>query len=163
MLPRMRLLNFGRALARQSRQASTSMPVARSMRAPRLTLIGGSTMAMLVWSMSSSDCASDEDEINRSADDNNSVGKPDEMERFINYTLIPMGNKLGFGGIAGFCSGIAVRHTTEWLAYIGGLSFIALQVAQYNGYIDIDWFKVQDQSKYPLRSSSFAYHLSYYT
>ena len=112
-------------------------------------LLGGSTIATLIWAIPYADCASEDEDAPENTDDKSTVAKPDEVERFINYTLMPMCNKLGFGGIAGFCSGVAVRHATQWLAYVSGMVFVALQVASYNGYVDIDWFKVQGQSKCP--------------
>jgi len=47
----------------------------------------------------------------------------------------------------GFCSGIAVKRVGETIAYLVGVVFIGLQVAQYNGLIDIDWLKIRDTGK----------------
>ena len=114
-------------------------------RAPRLTLLGGATAAMLIWTLpSAADCAADE---HSDSDENRSLSKPDEIERFINTTLLPMGNKLGFGGVAGFCTGVAARRIGEWIVYLSGVAFVGLQLAQYNGYIDLDWFAIRKESK----------------
>ena len=148
------MLHFGRHMARQTRAQATASTggaaAALSSRAPRLTLVGGATMAMFVWTVPQlAACAADEDEEAADADADSSLstpsGKPDEMERFLNLTVLPMCNKLGFGGVMGFCSGVAARSIGEHVVYWAGIAFTAVQIAQYNGYIDVDWYKVKDQ------------------
>ena len=149
MLPRVRLLNFGRHLARQRKvNASASGGSAARLslsKSPRLILVGASTMAMLVWTLPAAGCAAEEAGEGAPSAAADGSAKPDEMERFIHLTVVPMCNKLGFGGVMGFCSGVAARSVGEHVIYWAGIAFTAVQVAQYNGYIDIDWYKVKDQ------------------
>jgi len=142
MLPRTRFLNFGRVFARQARNVSSSSSRV-ALKTPKLTLVGSSTIAALVWAMPSAGCAEEDSTIEENNEDGNM--KPDEMERFINYTILPACNRLGFGGVMGFCSGIAVKKISQQVAYLIGIGFIGLQIAQHQGYINIDWFKLKDE------------------
>lgn len=54
-----------------------------------------------------------------------------------------LGVQLSFGGLAGFCSGYAVKKVGRAAAIIIGLGFIGVQVARLNGQIqDPDWQSV---------------------
>ncbi len=42
--------------------------------------------------------------------------------------------QLTFGGVAGFCSGYAVKKVGRVAALVGGLAFIGVQLARYQGF-----------------------------
>jgi uncharacterized membrane protein (Fun14 family) len=154
MLPRTRLLNFSRLFSRQARSvASSSVAGGQPNRLlkPRLTLVGCSTIAVLIWAVPSAECASANDDKVPEKQDNSG----DAMEIFLKRTVYPACNKLGFGGIMGFCTGIAVKKVGEAVAILVGVSFIGLQYAQYKGLIDIDWLKVKEMCKFIPRRSNF--------
>jgi len=50
--------------------------------------------------------------------------------------LISTGKWVGFGGICGYCSGVATKRIGNTVAATLGLLFITLQVLTYLGYID---------------------------
>jgi uncharacterized membrane protein (Fun14 family) len=55
----------------------------------------------------------------------------------------PFATQLGLGSVAGYCAGVALRTAgAAGLALAGG-GFLALQGLQYNGYVAVDWRKVQ--------------------
>ena len=59
---------------------------------------------------------------------------------------------VGFGGIAGFLIGIALRYIIKILAVIAGIFFAALAYLQSQGILDVNWVKLQTLSQ-PLVSS----------
>jgi len=69
----------------------------------------------------------------------------DPMERIIDM-YGPHVMKSGFGGGVGFCSGMAAKKLGYVVAYLVGIGFMGLQVASYNGYIDVDWFAIRDEA-----------------
>ena len=148
MFPRTRLLNFGRHFSRQTRNvgstSSATASIAPRLR-PRLALLGGSGLAVLMWAMPTASCAEAEDEGKGS---DAGAGKPnaggDEIEKFLRITVYPLCSRLGFGGIMGVCSGIAVKKIGQTVAYMVGIAFIGLQFAQYKGLIEIDWLQVRN-------------------
>ena len=58
----------------------------------------------------------------------------------------PFLSKLTFGGIIGYCSGVAAKKIGQGAALLAGLSFIAVQSAVYSGYVDVDWEKLQQDA-----------------
>eukprot|EP00808_Paulinella_micropora_P003221 g63200.t1 len=48
-----------------------------------------------------------------------------------------------FGTAVGFCSGYALKTVGKSVAVLVGMGFIALQLAQAQGYISVDWGKVE--------------------
>jgi len=98
-----------------------------------------------MWAMPTAACA--EDESKKSDPDAEKPVSSDEIERLLRLTIYPMCSRLGFGGIMGFCSGIAVKKVGEHIAYMVGMVFIGLQVAQYKGLIDVDWLQIRDTGK----------------
>ena len=141
---------FGRSL----RNASFVRSGTRSAITPRLTLLGGSTIAVLVWTLPPVECAAgagvesdtgaefggsgsnEEDEVSKEVD---------EVEALIVNTLAPLGKKLGYGGFMGFLSGYALKYIGKVAAFAVGTGFVALQVAQYNGLIDLDFRAVEQE------------------
>eukprot|EP00539_Tryblionella_compressa_P006360 CAMPEP_0178764356 /NCGR_PEP_ID=MMETSP0744-20121128/17752_1 /TAXON_ID=913974 /ORGANISM="Nitzschia punctata, Strain CCMP561" /LENGTH=126 /DNA_ID=CAMNT_0020419535 /DNA_START=14 /DNA_END=394 /DNA_ORIENTATION=+ len=59
-------------------------------------------------------------------------------------------NQIGFGGVMGYCSGLAFRKASRAVAGIIGVGFIGLQTAKSMGYIDVDWNKIRDDAIKPL-------------
>lgn len=57
-----------------------------------------------------------------------------------------LGTQVTLGGIAGFCSGYAVKKVSKVAAFVVGVGFIGVQVARYYGVInDVDWSAVEEQ------------------
>lgn len=56
----------------------------------------------------------------------------------------PILMNIGFGGVMGFCSGMALKKVGQSLAVIIGTTFVGLQMAVALGYIDVKWDKVAD-------------------
>lgn len=61
--------------------------------------------------------------------------------------IMPYVQKLGFGGIMGVCTGVALKRLGNQAAGVIGLGFVCLQGLAYMGYIDIDYGKVKDDAK----------------
>jgi uncharacterized membrane protein (Fun14 family) len=57
--------------------------------------------------------------------------------------LTPILAKLGFGGIMGYCSGLALKKIGKAVAFMIGVGFIFLQTLAYKGYITIDWDQIK--------------------
>eukprot|EP00048_Salpingoeca_helianthica_P015677 m.227992 g.227992 ORF g.227992 m.227992 type:complete len:170 (+) comp17374_c0_seq1:21-530(+) len=58
--------------------------------------------------------------------------------------LVPFGGKLTFGAITGYCAGYASKKISKAAAMVVGTGFIALQILAYNGYVTVNWKKVED-------------------
>lgn len=57
----------------------------------------------------------------------------------------PLFANISFGGVMGFCSGMALKKVGQKLAVILGCGFIALQAAVTAGYIEgVNWAKIQE-------------------
>jgi len=46
---------------------------------------------------------------------------------------------LGFGGLAGFSAGFALKRVGRLIALLVGLFFIGVQTLAYYGYLQVDW------------------------
>lgn len=57
--------------------------------------------------------------------------------------VFPFVQQIGFGAVAGFAAGYALKKVGKLLAIAVGLLFIALQVLAYFGFVSIDWANVQ--------------------
>jgi uncharacterized membrane protein (Fun14 family) len=57
--------------------------------------------------------------------------------------FIPYLQQLGFGGIAGFMAGYALKKVSKVVAFTIGIIFIILQVLAYYGFVSINWIEVQ--------------------
>jgi len=85
---------------------------------PRLTLVGGTTLAVLVWTTSGDTmCAPAETESGDESSVGKSGGPGDEVERIIDTFAGPIMQKLGFGGAMGFCSGMLFKKVGEIACY----------------------------------------------
>jgi uncharacterized membrane protein (Fun14 family) len=74
--------------------------------------------------------------------------KKDLVEQAIEQAK-PLLANISFGGVMGFCSGMAMKKVGEKLAVVIGCGFVALQAAVSYGYIEgVNWAKIQaDVSK----------------
>lgn len=68
--------------------------------------------------------------------------KTDIVETALDKVKPVLGN-LGFGGVMGYCSGIATHKAGKALAVVVGMGFIALQSAAHFGFIQVDWEKIR--------------------
>ena len=57
--------------------------------------------------------------------------------------LTPLLTQLGVGGVAGLCSGYALKKLGKVAAFIIGLAFIGLQLLAYKGIININYDALQ--------------------
>ena len=55
------------------------------------------------------------------------------------------GAHLGFGSIAGYAAGKAMRAGTNMGLALAGAGFIGAQMLQSRGYISVDWVKVETE------------------
>jgi uncharacterized membrane protein (Fun14 family) len=58
--------------------------------------------------------------------------------------LTPLLTQLGVGGIAGLCTGYALKKIGKLIAIILGLAFIVLELLAYRGIISINYSALQD-------------------
>lgn len=68
--------------------------------------------------------------------------KKDYVEQAIEKAK-PFLQKLGFGSVMGYCSGLAMKKVGKALAVTIGVGFIALQTVVSLGYIEVDWNKLR--------------------
>ena len=67
---------------------------------------------------------------------------PDQVTELIKANG-PAMNQMGFGGVMGYCSGMAFRRVGRFVGVVVGLGFMGAQFASSTGYIDVDWNKVK--------------------
>lgn len=70
---------------------------------------------------------------------------PDQVSEIIKANG-PAMNQLGFGGVMGYCSGMAFRRVGRVVGVVIGVGFMGAQAAAASGYVDIDWNKVKDDA-----------------
>ncbi len=58
-------------------------------------------------------------------------------------TLMPFLGQLSLGGFLGFATGYAIKKISKVLIIVIGILFVLLQLAASQGYINIDWFRIQ--------------------
>jgi uncharacterized membrane protein (Fun14 family) len=59
--------------------------------------------------------------------------------------VFPYAEQLGFGVVAGFAVGYALKKVGKLLAIALGLVFIVVQVLAYVGFVTVHWSQVQVQ------------------
>lgn len=85
--------------------------------------------------------------------------------------LKPVFAQLSFGSVMGYFSGYAAKKIGRAAAVVVGIGFMTLQIAAYNGYVEVDWAKVKDRAVkavdtvrrfclYAIRSRSFSLCIS---
>lgn len=55
----------------------------------------------------------------------------------------PLLSKLTFGSVVGYCSGLATQKIAKTVAFLIGVTFMAIQVAASSGIVTMDWEKLQ--------------------
>jgi len=58
-------------------------------------------------------------------------------------TVFPFVEQLGFGAVAGFAAGFALKKVGKLVAIAVGLIFVTVQVLAYLGFVSINWTAVQ--------------------
>lgn len=58
-------------------------------------------------------------------------------------TVFPFVEQLGFGAVAGFAAGFALKKVGKFVALALGLLFVIVQVLAYYGFVSINWGVVQ--------------------
>eukprot|EP00238_Polyblepharides_amylifera_P004885 CAMPEP_0196592504 /NCGR_PEP_ID=MMETSP1081-20130531/72925_1 /TAXON_ID=36882 /ORGANISM="Pyramimonas amylifera, Strain CCMP720" /LENGTH=265 /DNA_ID=CAMNT_0041916219 /DNA_START=129 /DNA_END=926 /DNA_ORIENTATION=+ len=71
-------------------------------------------------------------------------GKPDVFEQF-SENVGPLGKEIGFGVVAGYTSGLAMRFAGRIAAVGIGGAFVFLQSLAYSGYVQVDWAKIEHE------------------
>ena len=61
----------------------------------------------------------------------------------IENNIVPLVSTIGFGGIAGFLVGFALKRIMKILAVIAGVLFAALMYLESQGIMNIHWDKLQ--------------------
>lgn len=57
----------------------------------------------------------------------------------------PLVEQVGFGAIAGFIAGYALKKVGKVVAIVLGLLFIAVQLLAWSGFISVNWGVVQQR------------------
>ena len=74
---------------------------------------------------------------------------PDTSEILANAG--PFGTQVGFGAVAGYCAGVALRVAGTAGLALAGAGFVVLQGLQYKGYVAVDWQKVEREVRDTVR------------
>ena len=114
----------------------------RIMNRPRLALIGSTAVATLVWLIPQSQCAAE----TADGDDEEISKEGDAVEKVILNTVGPLVTKMGYGGVMGFFSGLAMKKVGQIAAFFVGIGFVAIQVLQHEGIIQVDFLEVKDKA-----------------
>lgn len=56
---------------------------------------------------------------------------------------MPFVEQIGFGALAGFVAGYALKKVGKVLAIVVGLVFVTVQLLAYFGYVTVEWGQVQ--------------------
>lgn len=70
---------------------------------------------------------------------------PDTVQQFLERSKVA-GPAVGFGGMLGYCSGLAFRKAGKVAGVAIGLTFMGVQTAASSGYITVNWDKVKDDT-----------------
>ena len=80
--------------------------------------------------------------MNNKSNENNNENEI-KSESILDKPLQNIGTPITFGLIMGGCAGYASKKVTKIAAGFIGVTFIGLQILQHNGYITVDWSKVE--------------------
>lgn len=69
-------------------------------------------------------------------------------------SLVPWIEQIGFGAVAGFVAGFALKKVGKLVALALGILFISLQLLAWSGYVTIEWGRLQSDVEPLLASSS---------
>ena len=61
--------------------------------------------------------------------------------------FMQLGTQISVGGLAGACSGYALKCVAKNVAYGIGIAFVSAQLLAYKGYITIPWKKIGTEFK----------------
>lgn len=70
---------------------------------------------------------------------------PDIVQQYIERSKVA-GPAVGFGGMLGYCSGLAFRKVGKVFGVAIGLTFMGVQTAASSGYITVNWEKVKQDT-----------------
>ena len=54
--------------------------------------------------------------------------------------------EVGYGFLCGFTTGFAAKKAAKLIAFIGGMAFVGLQTLSYNGFVTINYDKLQKKA-----------------
>eukprot|EP00357_Protocruzia_adherens_P005777 CAMPEP_0115021946 /NCGR_PEP_ID=MMETSP0216-20121206/31215_1 /TAXON_ID=223996 /ORGANISM="Protocruzia adherens, Strain Boccale" /LENGTH=112 /DNA_ID=CAMNT_0002394451 /DNA_START=38 /DNA_END=372 /DNA_ORIENTATION=+ len=57
--------------------------------------------------------------------------------------IVPALKQVSMGSIMGFCTGAFAKKLGEKVAYAVGGLFVLIQLAAYNGYLNVNWKKME--------------------
>lgn len=69
-------------------------------------------------------------------------------------SLLPWIEQIGFGLVAGFVAGFALKKLGKLVALALGILFVSLQLLAWSGYVTIEWGRLQQDVEPLLASSS---------
>ena len=64
------------------------------------------------------------------------------MMQYMSVDLAFIGTSIGFGGVAGFLIGYAIKKAIKIMIFVIGLFFAALAYLNYQGIVTINWDKL---------------------
>jgi FUN14 domain-containing protein 1 len=70
---------------------------------------------------------------------------PDAVAEFLERSKVAA-PAVGFGGVLGYCSGMAFRKAGKVAGVVIGLGFIGVQTAASSGYLEVNWEKVKQDT-----------------
>lgn len=72
----------------------------------------------------------------------------DILEVYLGNTQPALG-QMGFGGVMGYCSGLAFRKAGKLVGVVVGIGFIGAQLAASSGYVEVNWDKISKDAIKP--------------
>lgn len=69
-------------------------------------------------------------------------------------SLLPWIEQIGFGVVAGFVAGYALKKLGKLVALVLGVLFVAVQLLAWSGYVTIEWGRLQQDVEPLLEASS---------
>ena len=70
---------------------------------------------------------------------------PDDDDLLSHYR--PLIRQFSLSSLLGYCSATSAKRIGKTLAFIGGLAFVSLQAMVHQGYITVDWKKIEQSVK----------------
>jgi uncharacterized membrane protein (Fun14 family) len=99
-------------------------------------------IAAIIWKFLFAKTSEQQQSLTNMTDPNNK----DEVITIVDQAK-PVFLNLTFGTAMGFCSGFALKKTGKAIAYLIGITFVALQLAVASGYIAVDWKKIEEDAE----------------
>lgn len=81
--------------------------------------------------------------------------KEDDKVNALIEKCSPILKKLTFSSFMGYCGGLTAKKVGRGMAIVIGIAFFGLQGLAYNGFINVDWKKVQDSAVSVVDTVSF--------